>query len=150
MYTALKHFHSPFRYIVLMFLIYAVITALLGMSRKSEFTPAHNRVSLFAMIFCHVQLLVGILLFTVSPIIEVGLSDMGSAMQDPQVRFYLIEHPLLMIAAIALITVGRSTSKKAVDSAAKFKKIAIFYGIGLVLILVSIPWPFLKDFGTWH
>jgi len=145
----INHLHSVNRYVVLALLIFAVIRMFNGWMAKKPFTASDNRISLFAFIACHLQLLFGLVLYAVSPIIEVAFSDVGSAMQDPQVRFYFVEHSLLMIIAIALITVGRISAKKMATDELKFKRTAIFFGIGLLLILAMIPWPFLKDFGTW-
>lgn len=149
MYQGLLHTHSGLRYIVLLFLVVAFLKSLSGWLGKKDYSNGDNKLSLFAMIFCHVQLLVGILLYVFSPIVEVGLSDVGSMMSDPQVRFFTMEHGLMMILALALITIGRSSSKKIGNPVAKHKRVAIFYGLGLLIIFVMIPWPFLKDFGNW-
>ncbi len=149
MYKMIDHLHSVNRYLVLAFLVYAVVIMFNGWRSKRAYTAADNRLSLLTMIFCHIQLLLGLVLYAISPIVEVAFSDVGSAMQDPQVRFYFAEHGFMMIAAIALITIGRSTAKKQASDELKFKRTAIFYGIGLLIILAMIPWPFLKDFGTW-
>lgn len=149
MYQGINDLHSSLRYVVVILLLIAVINAILGWTGKKVYTTGDNKLSLFAMVFCHIQLLVGIAMYFLSPVVEVGLSDMGSAMQDPQVRFFTVEHGLMMILAIALITIGRSTSKKQATDNGKFKRVAIFYGLGLLIIFAMIPWPFLKDFGTW-
>ncbi|MES2627636.1 MAG: cytochrome B [Bacteroidota bacterium] len=149
MFQGLQHLHSSLRYVVVFLLIVTVINAFLGWSGKKVYTAKDNKLSLFAMIFCHIQLLVGIGLYFISPIVKVGLSDMGSAMADAQVRFFTVEHALMMIIALTLVTIGRSTSKKQVTDNGKFKRVAIFYGLGLLIIFFMIPWPFLRDFGTW-
>jgi hypothetical protein len=61
-------------------------------------------------------------------------------MSDKAIRLTSLEHPLINIIAIALITIGWSKHKKAADSQAKFKSIFLFYGLGLLLILSRIPW----------
>jgi hypothetical protein len=61
-------------------------------------------------------------------------------MKDAAIRLTSLEHPLINIIAIALITIGWSRHKKATTSEAKFKAITLFYGIGLLLILSRIPW----------
>ena len=61
-------------------------------------------------------------------------------MKDAALRLTSLEHPLINIIAIVLITIGWSKHKKATTSEAKFKSIAVFFGLGLLLILSRIPW----------
>ncbi len=149
MLQGIHDLHSALRYVVLLLLVFAVLNAIMGWTGKKVYTSGDNKLHLFTMVFCHIQLLVGIVMYFMSPIVDLGLSDIGSAMQDPQVRFFTVEHGLMMIIALTLITIGRSTSKKQAADNGKFKRVAIFYGLGLVIIFAMIPWPFMKDFGTW-
>jgi hypothetical protein len=80
------------------------------------------------------------MLFTSPYLATVKQIGMGAAMKDSVLRLYVVEHPLVNIIALALITIGWSKHKKAEDNAAKFKKIAVFYAIGLVLLLSRIPY----------
>jgi hypothetical protein len=63
-------------------------------------------------------------------------------------RFYGMEHLMGMIIAIVLVTIGHSKSKKATESAAKFKAIKLWYVLALILILAFIPWPFRTALGA--
>lgn len=94
------------------------------------------------MITAHIQLLAGLILYLISDIVKTGLSDMGGAMKDPALRFWTVEHILGMVIAIALITLGRMGLKKADNDISKHKNIAIYFLIGLFILLISIPWPF--------
>ena len=108
------------------------------MSSKKEFTAKDRKIALFALIGTHLQLLVGLILYFVS---EVGFKQLsGAAMKNSELRLTVLEHPLINIIAIALITIGWIKHKKATTGEAKFKSIAIFFGLGLVLILIRIPW----------
>jgi hypothetical protein len=148
MYSGLLLTHSALRYLVLIFLIIAVFTSLAGWIGKKMYTTSDNRISLFAMIACHIQLLMGIVVYFTGNR-QTGFSDMSFTMNTPELRFYTIEHPLMMFIAIMLITIGRSTSKKMSTDVGKFRRTAVFYGLGLLIILAMIPWPFLKVFGSW-
>jgi hypothetical protein len=106
------------------------------MTSKKEFTSKDRKIALFALIGTHTQLLVGLILYFVSPL---GLDAFGQ-MKDAALRLTSLEHPLLNIIAIVFITIGWSKHKKAISNEFKFKVIAVFYGIGLVLILSRIPW----------
>ncbi|MDR2222391.1 MAG: hypothetical protein LBE34_06580 [Flavobacteriaceae bacterium] len=136
MYNIIKHAHSGVAYLALIFLLIAVINAFMGMSGNKEFKDKDKKIGLFALIFTHIQLLLGLVLYFVSPVVQ----SMGVAMKDSAMRLYALEHPLINIIAIVLITIGWSKHKKAMDSNAKFKKFAIFYTLGLILILSRIPW----------
>jgi hypothetical protein len=61
-------------------------------------------------------------------------------MKDAALRLTSMEHPLTNIIAVVLITIGWSKHKKLIDSKSKFKTFAIFYTLGLILILARIPW----------
>ena len=122
MFQAFQHLHSGLRYVVLILLVIAVINAIVGWTGNKVYSSNDNKLSLFAMVFCHVQLLIGLVMYVLSPIVDVGLSDIGSAMHDPQIRFFTVEHGLMMIIALALITIGRSTSKKQATDNGKFRR----------------------------
>lgn len=135
-YNFLQKAHSGWAYIALLLLVIATILAVIGFISKKEFTASNRKIALFALIACHVQLLVGLVLYFVSP---VGFAMLGE-MKDKAVRLTSLEHPLINIIAIILITIGWSKHKKITDSVAKHKTFATFYGLGLVLILSRIPW----------
>ena len=136
MYTALQTAHSIFAYIVLAVLFFAAVNAISGLISKRFFTAKDLRISLFAMILSHMQLLVGFILYFVSPL---GLDSLGQ-MKDSAVRLTSLEHPLINIIALVLVTIGWSKHKKEESHNGKYKKIAVFYTIGLVLILSRLPW----------
>jgi uncharacterized membrane protein len=136
MYAILQKIHSGWAYIALLVLVIAVVNALIGMFSKKEFTPKDRKIALFGLIGIHVQLLVGAILYFVSPL---GLSAFGQ-MSDKALRLTSLEHPLINIIAVTLITIGWSKHKKLMTSESKFKTFSIFYGLGLVLILSRIPW----------
>jgi len=136
-----KMIHSYWAYIVLLILIATVVNAIIGFSSKKEFKAKDIRISLFALIASHIQLILGFIAYFTSTFFEafqtVGMKEI---MKNSELRKPLIEHPTMIIIAIALITIGFSKHKKKTTDAAKFKTITIFYGIALVLILGMIPW----------
>lgn len=136
MYTILQKFHSGWAYVALLVLVIAVVNAIIGLSSKKEFTAKDRKIALFGLISIHVQLLVGLVLYFVSPL---GLPAFGN-MADKALRLTSLEHPLINLIAIILITIGWSKHKKLTTNESKFKTFSIFYGLGLVLILSRIPW----------
>ena len=138
MYTGFQHLHSYLAYLVLAALVYSIIYVTVKFVKKGAFNDKVRKVTLIGFIASHVQLLVGIIIYVISPL---GLSNLSSeAMGGALTRLYALEHPLIMILAIVLISVGYIKAKKPGDDARRFKTIIIFYGLGLILILTRIPW----------
>ena len=136
-----KMIHSYWAYIVLIILIAAVVNAIIGLSSKKEFKDKDLRISLFALIASHIQLIIGFIAYYTSTFYQSMKSlGMGEVMKNSELRKPLVEHPLMIIIAIALITIGFSKHKKKTTDNAKFKTIAVFYGIALIIILGMIPW----------
>ena len=136
MYDFIQKFHSGWAYLALLVLVVAVVNSFMGLSSKKEFTSKDRKIALFALIAIHIQLLVGLILYFVSPL---GLDSLGQ-MSDKTLRLTSLEHPLINIIGIVLITIGWSKHKKMMTSESKFKTFSIFYGLGLLLILSRIPW----------
>ncbi len=138
MYTGIQHLHSFLAYILLAIIIFCIIYAIVKVVGEKQFTENVRKVMLIGFIAAHLQLLVGIILYLISP---VGLSHFsGEAMQDTLSRIYVLEHPLTMLIGIILISIGYIKAKKPGDDARRFKTIILYYGIGLFLILIRIPW----------
>lgn len=135
MYQTLQQLHSWWAYLAVFILIVAVFNALAGYSSKRTFSDKDLRISLFALIFSHIQLLLGLAVYFVSPL---GFEQLGE-MKNAAIRLTSLEHPLINIIAIVLITIGWSKHKKA-EGTLKFRKIMFFYALGLILILSRIPW----------
>lgn len=131
--------HSYWAYLVLAVLILAVINTITGVTSKREFKDKDLRLSLFTLIFVHIQLLIGLGVYFSSNAYKV-LKTLGIKNIDAQTRLLAVEHPFVMILAVVLITMGWSKHKKKESDTAKFKTIAIFYGLALVLVLSRIPW----------
>jgi len=136
MYHFIQKFHSGWAYLALLLLVVAVLNSVIGMTSKKEFTAKDRKIALFGLIATHIQLVVGLILYFVSPL---GLASLGQ-MAESDVRIPSMEHPFVNIIAIVLITIGWSKHKKATTNESKFKAIALFYGLGLLLVLSRIPW----------
>lgn len=99
------------------------------------------------MIFCDIQLLVGLILFFTNNWFEQMKSGMGNVMKNDYSRFFTIEHSGMMILAWILVHIGRASVKRAETPRAKHKKMLIYFGLALLIILISIPWPFRAEIG---
>jgi len=141
MYEAIQVLHSYWAYLALLVILFAGINALMGYTGNRDFKNKDLRISLFALIFSHIQLLIGLVLYFISERFSLWSEmGMGGIMKNAEARLLLVEHPLTNIIAITLITIGWSRHKKQMTAKGKFGKIAIFYLIGLLLIISRIPY----------
>ena len=137
----IKMIHSGWAYIVVIMLVVAVVGAITGLVSKREFKDRDLRISLFTLIVAHLQLIIGLITYFVSAqFAYLTHNGMGAAMKEKDIRYFIMEHPLMMILAIVLITIGFSKHKKKQTDQGKFKTIAIFYGIALLFVFSRIPW----------
>lgn len=138
MYIAIKHVHSFIALLSLLLLVASVFYNSYGWVAHKPFSKNNKLMALLGLIAVHTQFLIGLLLYFVSPL---GLSNFsGEAMKNSVSRLYILEHPLVMIVALVLITVGYSKLKQPSTDAVKFKRLVILYSLGLILILSRIPW----------
>lgn len=144
MYNLVLTLHSLTRWGVVIFGLVAIIRALMGWLGTRPWGSTDDRLGLLFTSFLDLQVLLGILLYIVSPITSGALKDFGAAMGNSSIRYFAVEHWLLMIVAVIIAHIGRSRSKKATGDKAKFKQAAIFYIVAFVIILLAIPWPFMS------
>lgn len=142
MYTGMLHLHSFGRWVVLALLLLAIFKHLTAGNRA--YTGGDAKRSLFLMIAADTMLLVGIYLWAAGPwgLQLIQANGMSGVMTDAVSRFYVVEHQIGMILAIALIHIGKAQAKKNLPDISKHRRTAIFYIIALLVILISIPWPF--------
>lgn len=135
-YNILFQAHSGFRYIVILLVIIALMKSLTGWLGQKSYTERNRKINLFAMISAHIQLLLGIILYFFSPLVKID--DISSTMKNDISRYWTIEHSVMMLIAVALFTIGYSLSKKAAVAIRKHRSIAIFYGLGIIVVIVAI------------
>ncbi len=142
MYNTILTLHSLFRWLVVASLLIAIIRSYSGWLSGHVFTPKDNRLRHITATIAHMQLALGLWLYFISPVIDYFLHHYKEAVHMRQIRFFGMEHSLMMLAAIILITIGSLASKRKTTDKAKFKTKAIWFTIALVVILINIPWPF--------
>jgi len=136
-YVIIKQLHSGFRYIVFLLVLVAIIQSLLGWLNQKPYTETNRKINLFALISAHTQLLIGIVLLFVSPLVQFN----SSTMKDSVTRYFSVEHWVGMVIAIVLITIGHSKSKKIILPESKHRTIAIFYILScLVMVSILMAW----------
>jgi disulfide bond formation protein DsbB len=141
METGFQHLHSLLRWMLLILMLISVSKALLSAGRR--FFGKDRKMALFIMIIAHVQLILGLGLYFMKNY-HLNWSDIGEL--SSYLRFFTMEHLMGMIIAIVLITLGYGKVKRAETDALKFKAVKVYFGIALIIILVSIPWPFREGF----
>lgn len=140
--SALIHAHSGLRWVALFLLVYAIFNAAMSQS-SGKYEKKDKMINLFAMVLLHVQLLIGLVLYFTSVKVQFVDGWMSSDVAGGMYRFYGLEHLIGMLAAIVIVTLGRSKAEKKLKGTRdKHRRIMISYTIGLLIILAMIPWPF--------
>jgi hypothetical protein len=143
MYDFLLFAHSWLRWIVLLAGLAALVRAVTGVSTRRPWTPLDDRGGMLFTAALDLQMLIGLVLYAfLSPVTQSAFVDMAAAMRAAPIRFFAVEHPVGMIVAIALAHVGRVRVRKAPDSESRHKQTLVFFGLALVVLLLSLPWPF--------
>jgi hypothetical protein len=134
LYSIIKHLHSGFRYIVLLLVVVALVNAFLGWFGNKPYTEGSRKLNLFALISAHTQFLIGLILYFLSPFVQFN----SQTMKNAETRYWTMEHLVMMLFAIVLITIGNSKSKKIALPQGKHRAIAIFFGLAILVIVVAI------------
>lgn len=146
MFPALLFLHSVLRWLVLLSLLFAIIKTYKGLfSENDEFSAFDDKLRLSTVIFAHLQGGIGLILYFVSPLIATFMGDVKGSMALKEIRFFGVEHGLMALIAIVLITIGSAKSKRKETDKEKFKTIAIWFTIALILIFFAIPWSFMPN-----
>jgi len=142
LYSILLPLHSIVRWLLFIAVVVAVARAFMGWFGKKAFTALDNKIGLAFTSLLDLQLLIGLILYVISPILQTAFQNFGGAMGNTQMRFFAVEHILMMVIAVVLAHVGRALSKKAPTDLLKHRRAAIWFGLALLVMLLAIPWPF--------
>jgi hypothetical protein len=143
MYQILQSTHSGLRWIVIALILIIVISAALGLMQKRTYTPGTRKLVAAGTGIVHLQLLLGIVLFFMSPKVQFS----GNVMSDDVFRFFTLEHTVMMVFAVILVTVGSVKAKRALNDKGAFRRLFWYFLIALLIILAAIPWPFREGLG---
>lgn len=142
MYVTLLAFHSLVRWLVLAGLLFAIFRAYRGWLTKKQFSRFDNSVRHWTATVAHIQFLLGIALYFISPVVDYFLHNFREAVHQRELRFFGMEHSLMMLLAVVVITIGSAKAKRKPTDTEKYKTMAIWFTVGLFVILTSIPWAF--------
>jgi hypothetical protein len=133
MQTGFLHLHKLLPYLLLLLPLLAIVVSLVK-EKNETVSGKPSKLVLFTLIFSHIQLVVGLVLLVMDIMKNTGI------MKNPDLRKKLVEHPAMMILAVVFITIGYSKAKRATNGRVRAKKIAIFYGLGLLITLVAMTY----------
>lgn len=142
MYQALIFLHSTLRWFVLLSLIFSIFKAWDGYFNKKNFSQTDNRLRHWTATIAHIQLMMGITLYTQSPIIKYFWNNFDEAAKNLELLFFGLLHMVLMLIAIVVLTIGSALAKRKPTDQQKFKVMLIYFSLALFLIFLAIPWPF--------
>ncbi|MGN6645648.1 MAG: hypothetical protein ACTHJT_03875 [Cytophaga sp.] len=134
--------HSTLRWAVLATVLFTLVRSYYGWLGNKPFTGTDHMLRIVTLSVVHIQALIGIVLYTISPVIRYFFSNFKEAVHDKEFRFFGMEHSLMMITAVVLITVASVKSKRKLTDQGKFKTMAIWFTVAVLIILFSIPWNF--------
>jgi hypothetical protein len=149
MYLALLHTHNTTRWLVLIAALVALVLAAAGLASRSEYLKKHRLANLAFVVTMDLQLVIGLLLYVVSPLVQAAFSDMATAMSVRELRFFAVEHMAVMLLAVALAHLGSVMIKRASSDGAKHARALTFFGLSTTAVIFSIPWwrPLLPGMG---
>jgi len=139
MYQILHHAHSGLRWVVLLLIIINIFNSIGGLTGNKIYTAKDKKLSFYALISTHIQVLIGLALYFMSPKVQFSENTMSNSL----LRFFTLEHTLMMLIAVVLVTIGNRMAK-----AGRVKAVFWYYFIALVIILAAIPWPFREELGS--
>lgn len=142
MYQTLTFLHSTFRWLVLLSLLYAIFRAYKGYSSNKEFSETDDSLRHWTATIAHIQLVLGIILYSQSPIIKYFWKNFATAKESPDLLFFGLIHIFLMLFSIVIITIGSAIAKRKTTDKEKFKTMLIWFTVALIIIFIAIPWPF--------
>lgn len=142
MYAFALPLHSLFRWLVLVALLLSITVSIRGILSKKTFSKSDNKLRHWTATTAHIQLIIGILLYLKSPIVSYFFNNKTESSTNWDPTFYGVVHISLMILAIVMITIGSAKAKRQNQDLDKFKTMLLWYSVGLMIILIAIPWPF--------
>lgn len=142
MYSVLLSIHSLVRWLVLASLFFTIYRAYTGLKAKRKFSKLDDRARHITATIAHIQLMIGLWLYFISPVVDYFLSHFKEAVHMREIRFFGMEHITMMVISIVLLTIGSMKVKRKESDQQKFKTMMIWYSVALLIIFLSIPWAF--------
>ncbi len=147
MYEGLLHLHNFLRWVILIFLLLSVLRHLTAANQP--YGGKDKGFGLPLLISTHLNAIIGLYQWIVGAwgLKLIQTNGMGTVMKDSVNRFWAIEHPLMMLIAAILITIGYGQRKSKHTTRVQRRRAAIYYVLALIVILLAVPWPFREVIG---
>ncbi len=142
MYATLTFCHSIMRWLLLAALICSIVRAYTGYKKQRTFLASDNAIRHWTATIAHIQLMIGILLYTQSPIVRYFWKHTHEIKDFPDGLFFSVIHMLLMLGAVTVITIGSALARRRDSDRQKFYTMFCYYLIALLIIFIAVPWPF--------
>lgn len=142
MYATLLTLHNLVRWVFLIVFLITLYRSWRGWKRRREFLPIDNTLRSLTVTLVHIQMVIGVYLYFKSPFVDFFYKNFSAAVKDRTTRYFGMEHIFMMILAVIFITIGGSKARRRHKPGEKFKAMAVWFTIALVILLVSVPWPF--------
>lgn len=149
MFEIVLSLHSILRWGVVITGLLVLQQGLAGVFAGGELGNLGKRVQLWFLMCVDTQLLLGIVLWGISPTVSSARSNMSASMKDQEARYFLIEHGAIMVLAVVVVHVGRVAVKRAGSARAGHMRAAIYSAVALALIALRTPWPFMAPGRPW-
>ena len=141
MYQIVLAIHNILRWVVLVLAVVALLQAYIGWIGKREYPEIDRKAGVFFSMSLDIQVFLGLLLYVfLSPITRTAFQDFSTAMTIPEIRFFAVEHILMMILAVILVHVGTILTKKATSDVSKYRRAATWYSLAFLVVIMAIPW----------
>jgi hypothetical protein len=142
MYPTLLVFHSLFRWLVLGTLATSIYRAYIGFSNNKTFSKVDNSLRHWTATTAHIQLIIGIILYTKSPIIKYFWSNFYASIKSMDTSFFGLYHISLMLLSVVLVTIGSALTKRKNTDKEKYRTMLVWFSVTLLIIFIAIPWSF--------
>ena len=149
MFALIKDIHNIVRWIVLLVGVWAVVRAWWGLLVRKEWSKGDRRAGIIFTSALDIQLLLGVILYFISPLTQSALRDFSGALDNAETRFFAFTHIVWTLLAAVLAHLGRASTKKAPTTRTRFRRAALTFTLALVLILLGIPWLWLDVGRAW-
>ena len=142
MYSSLLSLHSLLRWLVLLSLVYAIFLGYRGWFGKKTFSRHDNFTRHTTATIAQLQMVLGLWIYFISPLMDSFMHHYKEAVKQGEIRFFGMEHSVMMAIAVVLITIGSMKAKRKSTDPQKFKTMALWFTAAFIVILIMIPWPF--------
>ena len=144
MYNFLLISHSWLRWVVLILAVWTIYNNYEGFTSNRKWGTGDKKLNAYFLSALHLQLVLGLTLYVISPMMKAIFQDFGGSMKNPELRFWSVEHMTGMIIGITVAQIGSIRAKKQVSDAGKFRTAFFWFLVATLIILIMIP------FGIWN